>query len=352
VPLKAVILVGGQGTRLQPLSSYLPKPMVPVLNRPSLEHTIAYLKRYGIKEIILALSYLPEVIQDYFGDGRRWGVSLTYSVEATPLGTAGAVKRVEEQLNGTFAVLNGDIFTDLDITDMVAFHRRRGARATISLVWVADPSAFGVVETGAEGRVSRFVEKPPAGSATTNWINAGTYILEPEVLAQVPAESHYMFEKGLFPDLLQRGEGVYGYPFSGYWLDMGTPRKYLQLNCDLLRGEATSWLVRGVGRDGIGAEEDISLHPSTTIEGPVVIGRRCEIGRGVYIKGPVVIGPRCQVEANATIATAVLWGDSHIGRGARVENCIICRHTVLGRDHQAINCVVCADGSGIKQVAL
>ena len=352
VPLTAVILVGGQGTRLQPLSNYIPKPMVPVLNKPFLEHTFAYLKRYGIKEIILASSYLPEVIQDYFGDGSRLGVHLTYSVEDTPLGTAGAVKKVEEHLNSTFAVLNGDIFTDLNIADMVALHRHKGARATISLMWVDNPSAFGVVETDNDGRVRRFIEKPSPDRITTNWINAGTYILEPEVLEHVPRDSHYMFERGLFPHLLELGEPVYGYPFSGYWLDMGTPGKYLHLNCDLLLEKTTSFLVHGLSKDGISCDRDVIIHPSAQIEGPVVIGNKCKIDQGVYIKGPVVIGPGCHIGSNARIETAILWGNSHVGSGTSLKKCIITSNTILGHDHQATNCVVCSDNNGIKQVEL
>lgn len=236
--LKAVILVGGEGTRLRPLTYGMPKAMVPVLNRPFLEHTIAYLKNYKVKNIILALSYLPEVVQNYFGDGSNSGVQLNYAVEDNPLGTAGAVKNAERYLSSTFVVLNGDVFIGLDIADMLAFHRSKGAKATIALTWVDNPCAFGVVETDSNGRVRRFIEKPSPARVTTNWINAGIYLLEPEVLEHVPTNAHYTFERGLFPLLLELGEPVYGYPFSGYWLDMGTPGKYLRLNCDLLLSKA------------------------------------------------------------------------------------------------------------------
>ncbi|MDI6814878.1 MAG: sugar phosphate nucleotidyltransferase, partial [Dehalococcoidales bacterium] len=211
-PLKAVVLVGGEGTRLRPLTYYVPKPMVPVLNRPFLEHTVAYLNKYEIEHIILALSYLPDTIQNHFGDGSRSGIRLTYCVENVPLGTAGAVKNAERYLDSTFVALNGDIFTDLDIAGMLAFHQNKGAKATIALTWVDNPCAFGVVETDSDGCVKRFVEKPSPGQVTINWVNAGIYILEPEVLQHVPSGRHYMFEEGLFPLLLELGEPVYGYP--------------------------------------------------------------------------------------------------------------------------------------------
>ena len=336
---KAVILVGGPGTRLQPLTYDTPKSMVPILNRPFIEHTIAYLKQFGIEDIILTLNYLSEVIQDYFEDGSRFGVRLTYCLEKEPMGTAGAVKNAEPYLNGTFIVLNGDIFTDLDIADMLVCHRNKGAKATISLNWVDDISGFGVVETDSDQRVRQFIEKPPLAEATTNWINAGTYILEPEVLEYIPANSYYMFEKGLFPLLLEMGEPVYGYPFSGYWLDMGNPEKYFSLNGDLLLSKASSPLIPGSG-DGIYCDRDATIHSSARIVAPAMIGSGCQISQGVYIKGPVVIGPDCHLEEGASIENAVLWDNIRIGANARLSQCIIGSHTSIEPNKQIVNRVV------------
>jgi mannose-1-phosphate guanylyltransferase len=337
--LKAVILIGGSGTRLQPLTYDTPKSMVPVLNKPFMEHTIAYLRQFGIEDIILTLNYLPGVVQDYFGDGRRFGVRLTYCLEEEPMGTAGAVKNAEQYLNSTFIVLNGDIFTDLDMADMLACHRNKGARATISLYWVDDPSAFGVVDTDSAQRVRRFVEKPPLAEATTNWINAGIYILEPEVLEHIPANSHYMFENGLFPLLLELGEPVYGYPSSGYWLDMGNPGKYFSLNGDLLLSKVSSPLIHGSG-DGIYRDQDVSIHPSVRIVPPVIMGSRCQISQGVYLKGPVVIGPDCHLEDGASIENAVLWNNVRIGANARLGQCIISSDTSIEPNSHIVNRVV------------
>ena len=339
-PLKAIILVGGEGTRLHPLTYSVPKPMVPVLNRPFLEHTIAYLKKCGVENIILALSHLPEVIQDYFGDGSNLGVQLAYAVESSPLGTAGAVKNAEQYLNSTFVVLNGDIFTNLDIAAMLALHYRKGAKATIALTWVDNPCIFGVVETDEDGRVQSFVEKPGPDLVTTNWINAGIYILEPEVLEHVPVGSHYMFEKGLFPLLLELGEPVYSYPWSDYWLDMGTPEKYLCLNCDLLLSKTRSALIDSLSRDEVCCGKDTAIHPSAKIAGPAIIDSGCRIDQRVRIKGPVIIGPDCSIGEDASLEESVLWRGVDIGAGAILKQCVIGNNTKIEANDYLINRVV------------
>ena len=350
--MKAVILVGGEGTRLRPLTYEVPKSMVPVLNRPFMEHAIAYLKRYGIDDLVLAMRYLPESFREYFGDGGKLGARLTYFVEDSPLGTAGAVKNVKEQLAGTFIVLNGDIFTELDIADMLAFHRRKGAKATIALTWVDNPSAFGVVETDSDGRVQRFIEKPPSGQETTNWINAGIYILEPEVLEYVPAGRHYMFEKGVFPHLLESGDPVYGYPFDGYWLDMGTLEKYLRLNCDLALLKTSSSLTGNLSKDKLHRGKNVTIQPSAKITGPVVIGDRCRIGSKVHIKGPVIIGADCCIADSACLDKVVLWSDVNVGTGATLKQCVVSNSVQIDENEQVINCVVTSTASGLLRAEI
>jgi mannose-1-phosphate guanylyltransferase len=320
--LKAVILVGGPGTRLQPLTYDTPKSMVPVLNRPFMEHIFAGLGQFGIKETVLALNYLPGVIRDYFGDGSLTGPRLTYCVEDTPLGTAGAVKNVAKHLDGTFVVLNGDVFTDLDISAMLSFHRQRQAVATIALHHVENPGAFGVVETGEDGKVKRFIEKPPPGEAPCNWINAGTYILEPEALQYIPEGRHYMFENGLYPGLLDMGKPVYAYQHCGYWIDMGTPQKYFALNRDLLLG-ATSSPLTVSNREGITCGNGVAIAPSSELAAPAVIGDNATISGGVRIKGPAAIGKGCRVEEDVIIEDSVIWDNVSIGAGARLRRCII-----------------------------
>jgi mannose-1-phosphate guanylyltransferase len=338
--VKAVILVGGPGTRLQPLTDNIPKSLVPVLNRPFMEHTLAYLKHYGIEDIILTLNYLPETIVEYFGDGSRAGVNLGYYIEEEPLGTAGAVKNAEDCLDNTFVVLNGDIFSDINLADMVAYHRQNNAVTTISLNWVDDPSAFGVVETDDTGRVRRFIEKPPADEATTNWINAGIYVLEPDVLKYVPARTHYMVERGLFPHLVESGERVFGYPFKGYWMDTGTLEYYHSLNCDLLLSKTGSPLVGNLDVNRVYYGPDIDADPSARITPPAVIGNGCRLGPGVRITGPVVIGPGSVLDEGASVENAVIWDNVKIGAETRLSRCIISSGTEIAPDSDIADCAV------------
>jgi mannose-1-phosphate guanylyltransferase len=320
--LTAVILVGGPGTRLRPLTDDRPKSLMPVLNRPVMEHTIAYLKHFGIEDIVLTLSYLPDAIRERLGDGSRYGARLVYCLEEEPMGTAGAVKNAEKYIDDTFFVLNGDIFTDLDLAGMLAFHRERGAAATISLSWVEDPSAFGVVETNND-RVKRFIEKPTRAEATSHWINAGTYVLEPSVLEHIPAGQHYMFEKGLFPRILELSIPVYGYPYRGYWLDMGTPEKYFTVNMDMLCSRLKSSFSAASGPAGIDYGPGALVDPEAVVTAPALVDGGCHIGRRVNISGPVIMGRDCRVEESASIANSILWDGVRVGAGARLDRCII-----------------------------
>ncbi len=340
--LKAVILVGGPGLRLRPLTEDRPKSVVPVLNRPAMEHTFVYLRQYGIEDIILAMNYLPDIIKDYFGDGSRCGIRLTYCLEKEPLGTAGAVKNAAAYLDGTLLVMNGDTFTDLNLADMLIFHKEKKARATISLTWVDDPSAFGVVETNSRQKVKRFIEKPPLAEVTTHWINAGTYILEPEVLQRIPANTHYMFERGLFPSLLEAGEPVYGYPYQGFWLDMGSPGKYFSLNMDLLMSKVRIPLISPVEwvKYGISYGTDVTLDPSASIMPPVIIGDGCRIGSGVRIKGPVIMGRDCRLDDGVVVENAILWDNIIIGANARLAHCIVSSRAVIDGSRDVVDCIV------------
>jgi NDP-sugar pyrophosphorylase family protein len=338
--LKAVILVGGPGTRLQPLTFIVPKSLVPVLNRPVMEHMLAYLKQFGVEDIILTLNYLPDAIRSHFGDGQDFGVRLAYCMEKEPLGTAGAVKNAATYLDGAFIVLNGDIFTEMNLAEMYAFHKKNRSKATIALTWVDNPSAFGVVETDKNYQVKRFIEKPPPGTAATNWINAGTYILEPEVLDYIPRDQHYMFERGLFPNLLDAGEPVFGYPYRGYWLDMGTLAQYFSLNMDFLLAKVSDPLVAHSRRDGMHRDRNVVIDPSAAITAPVVIGRNCRIGGNARLKGPVTIGRDCVIGDGASLENAVLWDNVNIGANASLDNCIISSNTVIGDNQDIINHVV------------
>jgi mannose-1-phosphate guanylyltransferase len=334
---KAVILVGGPGMRLRPLTEDRPKAVVPVLNHPFLEHTIVQLKKYGINDVILAMNYLPDKIREHFGDGESNNVRLIYCLEKEPLGTAGAVKNAASYLDCPFIVLNGDdVFLDMNWNEVLDFHHTRKAKATIFLTRVDNPSAFGVVETNYEGRVKRFIEKPPPGTETTNWINAGGYILEPEVLKRIPDNTHYMFEKGLFPALLEAGEPVYGYHYQGYWRDMGTPATYFAINADLLMSRARSPIIPpfAPGKNGIRYGKDVLIQPSTVIDPPVLVDNGCRIARGVRLTGPVVMGRDCRLEEGAVVENAILWDNVTIRAGARLRHCIICSRVIIENDKE------------------
>lgn len=318
--MKAIILVGGEGTRLRPLTYSVVKPMVPVVNRPFIEHVILKLAAHGIKDIVLAMGYKPDSIFAYFKDGAGTGIKLTYSLEDKPLGTAGAVKNAGGHVEETFFVLNGDTFSDIDYTEMLGFHRRSRAVATIALSHVDDPTRFGVVETTENGRVKAFIEKPSRENVTSHWINAGVYILEPQVLDCIPDNQFFMFEKGVFPPMLEKGESVFAYHNKSYWIDMGRPSQYHQLNNDILKGSCSSPL-HSVGEVIIGG--DCTVHPSARITGPAVIGRACLIGEGATVTGPAVVGRGCLIGKGASVINSVLWDDIAVGAGASVIGSII-----------------------------
>ena len=322
--MQAVVLVGGEGTRLRPLTCSTVKAMVPVLNKPFLEHMVGYLASHGVDDIILTLCYLPDQIESYFEDGSRFDVRLTYVVEKSPLGTAGAVKNAEGYLGNRFLVFNGDIFTDIDLGAMLHFHRERKARATIALTPVDDPTSYGVIETEANGRVKRFLEKPSWDEVTTNLINAGIYVVDREVLQDVPEGSPFMFEHHLFPGLLANGVPVYGYPSGAYWIDIGTPEKYMQLHRDLLQGKgSTAISYQNVDAKPRYQAASSFAHPTATIQGPVVVANGCTIGAGVSIQGPACIGEGCTILDGAVVDRAVLWRDVRVGQQATLRSCIV-----------------------------
>ena len=318
--MKSVILVGGEGTRLRPLPSNIPKAIVPVLNQPFLEHLLDYLKRHGVNDAILAVAYLPNPIRNCLGDGSQLEVQLTYLVEESPLGTAGAVKNAESYLDGPFIVFNGDVITDIDLTAMVKRHKEVKPKVSIALTPVDNPTIYGVVETDAAGMVQRFVEKPSWDKVTTNMINAGIYILEPEVLAHIPPSTRSMFENYLFPQLLKMGEPLLGYPSNAYWIDIGTAEKYLKANHDLL-------LKRGPGYVQTGTESHI--HPKAHIEGPVLVGDGCTISEDVRIIGPAVLGRNCEVGKSSLIDGAVLWDGVRVGEASTLRNCVVCANSYI-----------------------
>jgi mannose-1-phosphate guanylyltransferase len=339
--MKAVILVGGQGTRLRPLTYNTTKAMVPVLNIPFLEYVLRYLKGHGIRDIILAMNYLPDQIQAQLGNGSKLGISLSYVIEEQPLGTGGAIKNVEAKLTGPFFVLNGDVLTTIDLTAMMSRHRQVKPKVSIALTPVDNPTIYGVVETDLKDMVTRFVEKPAPDEVTTNMINAGIYIIEPEVLGYIPPATPSMVERHLFPMLLEKGEPMLAYPSDSYWLDIGTPEKYLKANHDLLSGQAPSLVSYQGNSDSGFRARDSNIDPSVEIEGPVLIGEGCILAKQAKLKGPTVLGPRCEIAEDACVEGAVLWDGVKVGKRALLRNCIVASNCRIGEGSQLLdNCVL------------
>jgi mannose-1-phosphate guanylyltransferase len=346
--MQAVILVGGKGTRLLPLTCNTPKPMVPVLNRPFMDYVIGHLGEHKINDVVMAMNYLPKAIEDYFGDGGKFAKKIRYCMETSPMDTAGAVKNTECYIgNEAFIVLNGDIFTDLDFTDMLRYHREKKAKVTIALTPVPDPTAYGLIETTPAGRITRFLEKPKPEEVTTNMINAGTYILEPEVLGYIPKDTPWSFERKLFPMLLEKGEPVYGYSSDAYWIDIGRPEKYMLVHRDLLT--RPSLLSNDVKKALL--NEGARIHPSAKLNGPVVIGSGSEIGPGVTLNGTVVIGPGCVIKEGSVLTESLLWQNVQVGPGVNIKNSFIADACVLN-EKSTLEGAILGDhvtiGSGMK----
>ncbi len=325
--MQALILAGGKGTRLRPLTVYTPKPIVPVLNRPFLLYQIEILRRAGVKDITLSLNYQPDKIEQLLGNGADYGVNLRYVNEPTPMGTGGAYKYAEDQIRETTIVFNGDVLTDLDVFKVIAFHQQQKADATIVLTPVENPSAYGLVESSADGRVSRFLEKPKPeelAALTTNNINAGIYILEPNVLELIPANENTSFEYNVFPELLTRGKEFFAFVMNeNYWRDIGTPTSYLQAHHDFLSGK-----IKGF-KNGKSPAADVAT--MATVDKNSILGEGCIIKPNAKIINSV-IGAGVHVEEKAVIENSVVWSHTRVSSQANIRNAIVGRSCHIGRN--------------------
>ena len=330
--MKAILLAGGKGTRLRPLTIHTPKPIVPIFNRPFLHYQIDLLKQIPeIDEVILSLNYQPRRIEEVFGDGSGVGIKIRYVVEPMPLGTAGAVKYAGDNLTESVVVFNGDVLTQLDLAAVIRLHRERKARATIVLTPVDNPTAYGLVETDADGNIRRFLEKPKAEDITTNHINAGIYVLEPETFDRIPKDVAWSIERSYFPSLIERGETFVAYVYNGYWIDIGTPEKYTQVHRDIMDGRylAAPFLDLAAPRTSIAA--DARIEEGAVVEGPCFIDEGVLIKAGARIGPYSVIGRQTQVEEDATIEASILWPNCRVSRDASVRDAILGRNCHLGR---------------------
>jgi mannose-1-phosphate guanylyltransferase len=336
--VKAVVLVGGEGTRLRPLTFTTPKPLLPIANQPHLERQLAWLASHGVDEVVLSMGYLPDAFHqqftrdgsghDVFGD-----VVLRYAVEDEPLGTAGAIRFAAEGIDERVIVCNGDVLTSLDLSAMVRFHDEHGAEATISLTQVEDPSAFGVVPTQADGGVIAFVEKPPPGKAPSNWINAGTYVLEPAFLRRIPPRLNVSVERETFPRMLAEPGLLFGYRSDAYWLDIGTPQKYLEAHADALAGRLSHPPAPGAREveSGVWMQGDATIEPEAHVEAPVLIGDGARIEAGARVRASV-LGTAAVVEARSELDGAVLHSGARVSHGGSVRDSVVGAYAVLKPD--------------------
>ncbi len=323
--MKAVVMAGGEGTRLRPLTSNQPKPMVPIVGKPCMEHIIELLREHGFEDIIVTVAFLPQAIRSYFGVGENLGVAIEYSVEESPLGTAGSVRLASDKLDETFLIISGDALCDFDLSKLVAFHRERRAAVTIGLKSVPNPLEFGIVVTDDEGRIERFLEKPSWGQVFSDTINTGVYVLEPEVLEHVPTDRPFDFSKELFPLLLEMGRPLYGFPMEGYWQDVGNLEQYRQANFDAL-DERVRLTIPGIRlRGNIWLGEGVELDDLDEVEGPALISNYCRIAGDAHVGPYSVLSASVTLRERARTVRSVIEASSHIGRGALVEGAIVGR---------------------------
>jgi NDP-sugar pyrophosphorylase family protein len=330
--VQAVILAGGFGTRLRPLTSTRPKPLIPFANEPFLLHTLRQLAAAGFTEVVLSTMYLPEAFDQLLPEARKAGVDVVLSSEDTPMGTSGAVKRLSHLLDGTFLVLNGDVLVDVDFRRLVALHFERKAAATLALVRVPDPSAFGLVPVDGDGRVTAFLEKPgpDEGGWVTDLINAGVYVLEPSVLEHVPAGRPSSFERTLFPSLLASGAPVHGYELHGYWRDLGTPIAYLAAQFDLLEGRLHLPINATERGRSQWFSDDAVIGEGAVLRGPILVGQGARVEDEGRVFGPSVLGPGAVVAGGARLERSVLLEGARIERGAKVSDSIVGSGVVVG----------------------
>ena len=335
-------MAGGEGTRLRPLTSNQPKPMVSLCGKPCMEYIVELIKHHGIDETVVTLMFLPKMIRDYFGDGSALDMNISYSVEQAPAGTAGSVKLAEDHLrDDTFIVISGDALTDFDLTEVVAFHKRRGAMVTIALKRVENPLEFGVVVVNEEGRIERFLEKPTWGQVFSDTVNTGIYVLEPEIFDHIPADTQYDFSQDLFPKLFEMGAPLYGYVADGYWQDIGSLPQYLAANRDLLDGKVQAGIPGIELHDRIFLGDGVNLDSLENMTGPAFVGNYAKIDRTASIGRYSVLGSNVVVKGHAETRNSVIGANTYIGSSAKVMG------TILGK-----NCDVKAGATFSEGVAV
>src|SRR6266536_2864221 len=325
-------MAGGEGTRLRPMTANQPKPLLPIANRPIMEHVLRLLKRHGLDETVVTTAFLASLVRNYFGDGEDFGMSLQYATEEMPLGTAGSVKNAEAALRDeTCLVISGDALTDIDLSAMIRSHKKSGALVTIGLTRVPNPLEFGIIIVDDDGRIQRFLEKPTWGQVFSDTVNTGIYVMEPEVLAEVPAGESVDWSSDVFPVLLERGAPLHGYIADGYWEDVGTHESYLKAQADVLAGRVEAEIDGFEVSPGVWIAEGAEVDPDAVLKGPLCVGDYAKIEPGVELREFTVIGSNVVVKEGAFLHRAVVHNNVYVGPAANLRGCVIGKNTdVMG----------------------
>jgi mannose-1-phosphate guanylyltransferase/phosphomannomutase len=323
--MKAVIMAGGEGTRLRPLTSNQPKPMLPMANRPMMEHVVHLLRRHGMTDIVVTVAFMANTIRTYFGDGSELDVRMVYATEETPLGTAGSVLNAREELDERFVVISGDVLTDIDLSAVVDFHEKKGALATLALASVENPLEFGIVITADDGSIERFLEKPTWGQVFSDTINTGIYVLEPEIFDFIPPNRAVDFSSEVFPQVLSAGRPIFGYVAEGYWEDVGTTEAYLKAHQDILDGKVQVEMTGFPLRPGVWLGKGSTVDPTATVDGPAIIGDNCSVGPGAVLGEYTTLGSNVRIAEGVEVRRSVVADNGYLGAGARVAGAVIGR---------------------------
>lgn len=350
--MKAVVMAGGAGSRLRPLTIQRPKPMVPVINKPALSHILDLLKRHGVTEVVITVQYMADFIQNFFGDGNQLGLQIHYSVEETPLGTAGSVKNAQKLLDDTFIVISGDALTDFDLTKVVDYHNRKNSIATIALYRVVNPTEYGVITLNPEGGITRFQEKPSRGSVMSDYVNTGIYVLDPTVLDHFDPDVPFDFAKDLFPLLQNKGDTIYGCVVDGYWCDIGNISEYMRATTDALHGKVKGMDMGHQLRDQIWVGRDVDIAPDAHLEGPIYLGNSVQIRSGAVIKGPTVIRDYSVIDNKAHIEHSIFWRNCYIGERVSTSGAIVLRQCSLKSRATVFEGAIIGDGTVVGAGAI
>jgi mannose-1-phosphate guanylyltransferase len=338
--MQAVILVGGEGTRLRPLTSTVPKPVVPLVDRPFIAYMLEWLARHGVDDVVMSCGFLATAVRNVLGDGSQYGLRLRFIEEPEPRGTAGALKYAEDLLDDRFLMLNGDVLTDIDLTAQIAQHDATGATATLALVAVDDPTAYGLVRVGDDHAVKEFVEKPSADQIDTKLISAGAYVLERAVLDRIPPDRNVSIEREVWPQLI--GDGLYGFATDAYWLDIGTPERYLQGTFDILEGNVATDVAERLGPGFLAVSDRVEAEGR--IIPPALVDRGCTIAAGAHVGSLVVLGEGVTVGEGASIERSVVLNGAEVGRNCVLRDCIVAAGVRIGEGSTVSGGAVLGEG--------